>query len=193
VEGREFVSRAGKKLYFALETFDIPVNNKVCVDLGCSTGGFVDCLLQSGAKKVYAVDTGYGVLDWNLRNDDRVVVKERTNALHIDSDDIVESVEVVTVDVGWTPQHLILPRARELLQGSGDIISLVKPHYELRHYDLPKDYLQQGKIVESKVEDVVKHVKNDLASKGINVKEYAKSPVRGKKGGNIEYLFWIEG
>ncbi len=192
MEDKEFVSRAGKKLCFALETFDITVDGKVCADLGCSTGGFVDCLLQNGAKKVYAVDTGYGVLDWNLRNDDRVTVKERTNALHLDSKDIGESVDVVTVDVGWTPQHLILPRARDLLQGTGEIISLVKPHYELRHYDFPQDYLQQGKIVESKVEDVVKRVKDDLASKGINVNEYAKSPVRGKKGGNIEYLFWIE-
>ncbi|HTL27962.1 MAG TPA: SAM-dependent methyltransferase, partial [Tepidisphaeraceae bacterium] len=104
----DFVSRAGQKLLHALDEFKIGVTDKVCADLGCSTGGFTDCLLRRGAKKVYAVDTGYGVLDWKLRNDPRVVVIERTNAMHVE---LPEKVQVVSIDVAWTKQRNILPSA----------------------------------------------------------------------------------
>src|SRR3989344_6816827 len=124
-----YVSRAGEKLAFALDYWHIDVTGLVCADLGCSTGGFTDCLLQHSAAKVYAVDTGYGVLDYKLRKDPRVVALERTNALHVK---LPERVDLVTIDVGWTPQKLILPRALELLKPGGKIISLVKPHYEIR-------------------------------------------------------------
>src|SRR5579864_3600866 len=97
-----FVSRAGSKLDHALTTFVIDVSAKICADLGCSTGGFTDCLLQRGAAKVFAVDTGYGVLDWKLRNDPRVVVMERTNAMHVN---LPESVDLVSIDVAWTKQR----------------------------------------------------------------------------------------
>src|SRR5438128_543365 len=103
-----FVSRAGQKLQHALATFDIDVTGKACADLGCSTGGFTDCLLQQGAAKVYAIDTGYGVLDWKLRNDPRVIVMERTNAMHVT---LPQPVEIVTIDVAWTKQRHILPSA----------------------------------------------------------------------------------
>src|SRR3989344_6185067 len=120
---KKFVSRAGLKLEHALKFFNISVRSKVCADLGCSTGGFVDCLLQRGAKKVYAVDTAYGVLDWKLRNDPRVVVMERTNALHVQ---LPELVDFISIDVGWTRQQLILPHALKLLKPDGVIVSLIK-------------------------------------------------------------------
>src|SRR3954470_11288116 len=107
-----FVSRAGQKLEHALNTFHIDVNGQTCADLGSNVGGFVDCLLQRGAAKVYSIDTGYGVLDWKLRKDPRVVVMERTNAIHVT---LPEKVSLVTIDVAWTKQRIILPAARRLL------------------------------------------------------------------------------
>src|SRR5438034_4090953 len=104
----DFVSRAGQKLEHALSIFGVDVTGFVCADLGCSTGGFTDCLLQRGAAKVYAVDTGYGVLDWKLRTNERVVVMERTNAMHVT---LPEPVDLVTIDVAWTKQRHILPAA----------------------------------------------------------------------------------
>src|SRR5689334_21883246 len=101
-----FASRAGEKLQHSLTSFNISVEDRVCADFGCSTGGFTDCLLQNGAEKVYAVDTAYGELAWNLRNDKRVVVLERTNALHVN---LPEKMDLITVDTGWTKQSLILP------------------------------------------------------------------------------------
>src|ERR1700692_2896638 len=97
-----FVSRAGQKLDHALKTFTIDVSEKTCADLGCSTGGFTDCLLQLGAKKVYSIDTGYGVLDWKLRNDPRVIVMERTNAMHVQ---LPELADLISIDVAWTRQR----------------------------------------------------------------------------------------
>src|ERR1700690_3710153 len=108
---RNYVSRAGQKLEHALRSFAIDPTGKICADLGCSTGGFTDCLLQHGASKVYAVDTGYGVLDWKLRKDSRVVVMERVNAMHVQ---LPELVDVVSIDVAWTRQRRILPSARKL-------------------------------------------------------------------------------
>ena len=109
--------RAGQKLEHALVRFAIDVNGLVCADLGCSTGGFTDCLLQRGAAKVFAVDTGYGVLDWKLRKDPRVVVMERTNAMHVQ---LPEPANLVTIDVAWTRQQHILPAAKAILRGWAD-------------------------------------------------------------------------
>ena len=122
-----FASRGGLKLEHALATFPLDVAGRTCADLGCSTGGFTDCLLHRGAARVYAVDTGYGVLDWKLRRDGRVVVLERTNAMHVV---LPEPVTVVTIDVAWTRQRHILPAARRVLAAGGSVVSLVKPHYE---------------------------------------------------------------
>src|SRR3954451_12623884 len=116
-----FVSRAGQKLEHALREFHFDVAGLVCADLGCSTGGFTDCLLQHGAAKVYAVDTGYGVLDWKLRKDSRVVVMERVNAMHVQ---LPELVDLVSIDVAWTRQRRILPAARKLIRPDGIVITL---------------------------------------------------------------------
>lgn len=175
----KFVSRAGQKLDFALSTFGVDVAGKICADLGCSTGGFVDCLLQRGAARVYAVDTGYGVLDWKLRNDDRVVVMERTNAMHVE---LPEAVAIVTIDVSWTRQRHILPAARRLLAADGTIVSLLKPHYEA-----DPALLRHGVLGEESVDSVVTAVRADIEDCGLVWVRHAVSPVKGT-GGNTEIL-----
>jgi 23S rRNA (cytidine1920-2'-O)/16S rRNA (cytidine1409-2'-O)-methyltransferase len=177
-----FVSRAGQKLEHALKEFAIDVKDKICADLGCSTGGFTDCLLQHGAQQVFAVDTGYGVLDWKLRNDPRVVVMERTNAMHVE---LPVNVDIVTIDVAWTRQRNILPSARRLLRDDGIVISLIKPHYESHASQLRKGILPKDKIAE-----VMSAVEKDIAASGFDLVRTTVSPIRGGKG-NTEVLAWL--
>src|SRR4051812_13765369 len=174
-----FVSRAGQKLDHALDTFAIDVTGLVCADLGCSTGGFTDCLLQRGAARVYAVDTGYGVLDWKLRKDPRVVVMERTNAMHAQ---LPERVDLVTIDVAWTKQKHILPAARRMMSDGGQVVTLIKPHYEA-----PPAWLVQGVLPADRVDEVVESVKREIASAGFEVLGITPSPIQGAKG-NVEVL-----
>lgn len=174
-----FVSRAGSKLDHALAAFGLDVSGKICADLGCSTGGFTDCLLQRGAAKVFAVDTGYGVLDWKLRKDPRVVVLERTNAMHVR---LAEPVEIVTIDVGWTRQKNILPSARRLLAPGGAVVTLIKPHYESEAAALRK-----GILPEESVHAVVEKVKSEVQAAGWIWLNSVRSPIKGT-GGNIEVL-----
>ena len=181
---QKFVSRAGQKLQHALNTFKIDVSGKVCTDLGCSTGGFVDCLLQNGAAKVYAVDTGYGVLEWKLRQNKQVVTLERTNALHIQ---LPEKIDFISIDVGWTRQKLIVPHALELLKDDGDIVSLLKPHYEAE-----KSWLRKGKLQSEFLDRTVEKVRQDLLKSGIKIRDISESPIVGEKGKNIEYVMWIK-
>ena len=124
-----FVSRGGLKLAHALDTFALDVTGLACADLGCSTGGFTDCLLQRGARSVVCVDTAYGQLAWKLRQDERTTVMERTNALH--ADPVEGGIDLVVMDLGWTPQRLAIPAAARWLGAGGQVISLIKPHYEL--------------------------------------------------------------
>lgn len=184
VNSAKFVSRAGEKLQFALNHFKINVTGKVCADLGCSTGGFTDCLLQNGAIKVYAVDTAYGELDWNLRNNPKVVVMERQNALHLE---LPEKVDFISVDVGWTKQKLIIPHALKLLKAGGEIISLVKLHYEAK-----QEWLKRGKLVEEHINDTLSLVDEGFCELNVDVVGKVKSPIVGKRGGNVEYLYWIK-
>jgi 23S rRNA (cytidine1920-2'-O)/16S rRNA (cytidine1409-2'-O)-methyltransferase len=180
----EFVSRAGEKLAFALKEFEIVVKDFVCADLGCSTGGFTDCLLQNGATKVYAVDTGYGVLDWKLRNDNRVVVMERTNAMQVL---LPEKMDFVSVDTSWTKQKNILPKAISLIKENGVIVSLIKPHYEA-----DKRHLVKGKLKEEFLKETLEKVKNDLADLHLEILGFIKSPITGKSGKNEEYLAYLK-
>jgi 23S rRNA (cytidine1920-2'-O)/16S rRNA (cytidine1409-2'-O)-methyltransferase len=179
----KFVSRAGQKLEHALTAFELTVAGKICADLGCSTGGFTDCLLQHGAAKVYAVDTGYGVLDWKLRKDPRVVVMERTNAMHVQ---LPEKVDLVTIDVAWTRQRNILPAARRLLQDEGLIVSLIKPHYEAEAALLRGGILPGGEIPA-----VVQAVETEAAELGLSVVNRVDSPIKGAKG-NSEVLVLLQ-
>jgi 23S rRNA (cytidine1920-2'-O)/16S rRNA (cytidine1409-2'-O)-methyltransferase len=177
----EFVSRAGLKLKHALEVFDVA--GLTCADLGSNTGGFVDCLLQRGAVKVYAIDTGYGVLDWKLRKDPRVVVMERTNAMHAQ---LPEVVSLVTIDVAWTRQRNILPAAAKLLSPNGTIVSLIKPHYEAD----PKK-LHKGVLIEPEMPAIIMQVRSDISTAGMTILAMADSPIRGGKG-NREMLAHLQ-
>lgn len=174
-----FVSRAGLKLEHALVAFKIDVTGRTCADLGCNVGGFVDCLLQRGAAKVYAVDTGYGVLAWKLRRDDRVVVMERTNAMHVE---LPEAVECVTIDVAWTRQRHILPSARRILAPGADVIGLIKPHYEA-----DRALLRRGLLPEEHLDMVLDQVKADIAAAGFRLAGLTRSPIKGARG-NTEFL-----
>ena len=176
---RPFVSRAGQKLEHALATFNLDVAGRACADLGSNTGGFVDCLLRRGAAKVYAVDTGYGVLDWTLRKDPRVVVMERTNAMHVA---LPEAVRVVTIDVAWTKQRHILPAARRLVGPDGFVVTLIKPHYEADPSQLLK-----GVLPEEDVDGVVAAVRADVLAAGFDLVRTVRSPILGAKG-NAEVL-----
>ena len=180
---QEFVSRAGAKLKCALENFEIDVKDLICADFGCSTGGFTDCLLKNGAAKVYSIDAGYGVLDWKLRNDPRVVVMERTNALHVE---LPEKVDFICIDVGWTRQKLILPAAKRFLKTGGQIVSLLKTHYEAE-----KAWLVKGKVKEEFLAPTVEKVRADLSDLNIQIKDIIKSPITGKQGDNVEYLMLL--
>ena len=179
-----FVSRAGEKLQFALQTFKTDVKDFVVADFGSSTGGFVDCLLQNGAKKVYSIDTSYGELAWKLRNDSRVVVMERTNAMHVG---LPEKMDLITIDTSWTKQILTIPNTLSNLKEMGIIISLIKPHYES-----PKEYLEKGRLKDEKVQEVLEKVKNDITAVGGKIVNLVESPVVGEKGKNKEFLALIE-
>ncbi len=179
-----FASRAGAKLEHALNHFQLLVEGKVCADFGSSTGGFVDCLLKRGAKKVYSVDVSYGELAWTLRNDSRVVVMERTNALHVT---LPEQVDFISVDVGFTRQELVLPSCIKNLKSGGVIVSLLKPHYEAK-----KHHLVKGKLPDEAVLEVVQQVKLQIEQiPEITLKGVVESPIKGERGKNTEFLLFI--
>lgn len=175
-----FASRAGVKLAHALDAFQISPAGWTCADLGCSTGGFTDCLLRRGAARLYAVDRGYGVLDYRLRNDPRVVVMERTDALQAH---LPEPVRLVTIDCGWTRQALILPAAARLLAPGGAIVSLIKPHYEAS-----PDQLRSGILPDEQCEAILSPIREILPALGLDLLGETESPIRGKAG-NREFLW----
>ena len=177
---KTFVSKGGIKLQEALDKFKVDVNGKVALDVGSSTGGFVDCLLKNGALKIYSVDTSYGELAWKLRNNDKVVVMERTNILHLDS--LPEQVDLITIDAGWTKLELVLPVVKKFLKDNGTIIALLKPQYET-----DKSNLKKGIVKKEAVEGVRKKVVQNLENSGFKVKDCIQSPIKGG-GGNMEYL-----
>ena len=182
---RTYVSRAGEKLDAALrEWADVlpPVAGTVAADLGSNVGGFVECLLEHGAARVYALDTGYGVLAWALRQDPRVVVMERTNALHAE---LPEPADMVTVDVAWTRQRHIIPAAIRLVTARGPIISLVKPSYEADRAER-----RGGVLKPEALAGVLARVRNDVAACGAEIVAEMESPIRGGKG-NVEHLWLI--
>jgi 23S rRNA (cytidine1920-2'-O)/16S rRNA (cytidine1409-2'-O)-methyltransferase len=178
----KYVTRSGLKLEHALRAFGVEPRGRVCADLGSHQGGFVDCLLQHAAARVYSVDTSYGTLAWRLRRDNRVVVMERTNAMHVA---LPEPVDLVTIDVGWTPQRHILPAARRLLGPAGRIITLVKPQYEAVEGER-----RGGVVPEESLEPVLARVRLDVREAGLNLLQETPSPLRGG-GGNVEVLFLL--
>lgn len=190
---RKFVGRAGLKLEHAIETFDLDVAGLRCADFGCNVGGFTDCLLQRGAASVEALDTGRGVLAWKLRSDERVGVQERTNALH--AEPCEGGVDLVAIDLAWTPQRLAIPAALRWLapEGARRILSLIKPHYELQESEKP--LLDRGFLPQSEAPRVLQRVLEAMPELGVRVLGHTESPLVGGKTsrrrgvpGNIEYV-----
>jgi len=179
----KFVSRGGIKLQAAIDQFGIDVKNIIVLDVGSSTGGFVDCLLQNGAAKVYALDTAYGELAWQLRNDKRVVVMERTNILYLEN--LPELVDLITIDTSWTKLELVLPMAKKFLKPEGIIIALLKPHYETE-----EKVLRRGIVPLEKIEQIKDKVIAKIESLGFSIEEVIESPILGASG-NKEFLLKV--
>jgi 23S rRNA (cytidine1920-2'-O)/16S rRNA (cytidine1409-2'-O)-methyltransferase len=187
-----YVSRGGLKMRHALDTFELDVSGFVCADLGCSTGGFSDCLLQHGASAVTCVDTAYGQLEWKLRSDPRVTTIERTNALHAEPP--AEGVDLVVIDLGWTPQRLAIPAAKRWLNTNGRIISLIKPHYELSD-QIGKAAYEEIVLDDDKAKEITERAAAEIAKLGFTVDGLTPSPILGggkrsksKAKGNVEWL-----
>ena len=182
-----YVSRGGLKLEKAMQTFPLTLAGKICADIGASTGGFTDCMLQNGAKKVYAVDVGYGQLDWKLRNDVRVVCMERTNARYLTHEEIPEELDFASVDVSFISLKLIFPALYGLLREGGEIACLIKPQFEAGREKVGKKGVVRDPAVHLEVlEHFLIHAKeNHFTVLGITY-----SPIRGPEG-NIEYLGFL--
>lgn len=180
-----YVGRGGEKMAWALEWSGIMPEGWTCCDLGSNVGGFVDALLRAGAAKVYSVDTSYGTLDWKLRNDPRVAVMERTNALFAE---LPEKVRLVTCDVGWTRQEKVLPKAMGLVEKGGYVLSLLKPQYEAEKGEMERG---KGKVLDSALGRIVDSAARTAASFGVPVKGPALTPFLGGKGKNPEFFILL--
>ena len=182
-----YVSRGGLKLEKAMQTFPLDLRGKICADIGASTGGFTDCMLQNGAKKVYAVDVGYGQLDWKLRNDERVVCMERTNARYLTREEIPDELDFASIDVSFISLKLIFPALYGLLREGGEIACLIKPQFEAGREKVGKKGVVRDPAVHLEVlEHFLIHAKeNHFTVLGITY-----SPIRGPEG-NIEYLGFL--
>ena len=183
----KYVSRGGLKLEKAMNHFDIELQNKVCMDIGASTGGFTDCMLQNGASKVYAVDVGYGQFAWKLRTDERVVCMEKTNIRYVTPEDIGEPLDFASVDVSFISLSKVLPAARELLKDGGEMVCLIKPQFEAGREKVGKKGVVRDKAVH---EEVVERIIEFASQNGFFVKNLEYSPIKGPEG-NIEYLVYI--
>ena len=182
-----YVSRGGLKLEKAMSAFPVSLDGKICADIGASTGGFTDCMLQNGAARVYAVDVGYGQLAWKLRKDPRVVCLERTNARYITREQIPEELGFFSVDVSFISLRLILPALRPLLRRDGQGVCLVKPQFEAGREKVGKKGVVRDPAVHREVlEQFLRHARET----GFTVKGLDFSPVRGPEG-NIEYLAFV--
>ena len=180
----KYVSRGGLKLEAALEYFEIDVSEKIALDIGASTGGFTDCLLQNGAKKVYAVDVGYGQLDWKLRNDSRIVSMEKVNARHMKAEDIPESIDIIVMDVSFISLTKIITAVIQFLKPGGMLIALIKPQFEVGKGEVGK-----GGIIrdENKHNEVINKIKKYVQDLDFNIRGVIPSPILGTQG-NKEFF-----
>jgi len=180
-----YVSRGGLKLEKAIKELGVSVDEMICMDIGASTGGFTDCMLQNGAVKVYSVDVGYGQLDWKLRNDERVVNMERTNIRHVTTEDIEDKIQFVSIDVSFISLKLVLPVAYALMAEQAEIVFLIKPQFEAGKEEASKE---KGVIKNPKVHrDVIDGILQFAVKAGFKVKALTFSPITGPAG-NIEFL-----
>jgi len=183
-----YVGRGGLKLKKALDVFKIDLKDKTAIDMGASTGGFTDCMLKAGAAKVYAIDVGYGQLDWKLRNDKRVVNIERTNIRYMDHEKIGEEADFISIDVSFISVNLIFPKAVMFLKKDGGILCLVKPQFEAGRNQVGKKGIVRDKNVH---EEVIKKVIGYAEDAGLSPVGLTYSPIKGA-GGNIEYLLFLK-
>ncbi len=184
----KYVSRGGLKLEKAMTHFDISLENKICMDIGASTGGFTDCMLQNGAQKVYAVDVGYGQFAWKLRCDERVVCMEKTNIRYVTPSDIADRLDFASVDVSFISLTKVLGPARELLKDNGEIICLIKPQFEAGREKVGKKGVVRDQAVHREVIEKVAEYAMEL---GFSIKNLEFSPIKGPEG-NIEYLIYMK-
>ena len=183
-----YVSRGGLKLEKAVDCFGVELEGKICMDVGASTGGFTDCMLQNGAKKVYAVDVGHGQLDWKLRNDKRVVCMERTNIRYVTRDDVEDRMDFASIDVSFISLTKVLGPVKELLTESGRIVALIKPQFEAGREKVGKKGVVREKSTHLEVIQKIMDYGMELGFEILNL-EY--SPVKGPEG-NIEYLIYLQ-
>ncbi|MEE1101891.1 MAG: TlyA family RNA methyltransferase [Agathobacter sp.] len=184
----QYVSRGGLKLEKAMKHFDITLDGKVCMDIGASTGGFTDCMLQNGASKVYAVDVGYGQFAWKLRQDERVVCMEKTNIRYVTPEQIDDALDFASVDVSFISLTKVLGPARDLLKDNGQMVCLIKPQFEAGREKVGK----KGVVRDKKVhEEVINKVIDFALDIGFSIHNLEYSPIKGPEG-NIEYLVYIE-
>lgn len=182
-----YVSRGGLKLEKAMKCWPITLTDAVCADIGASTGGFTDCMLQNGAQKVYAVDVGYNQLDYRLRTDPRVVCMERTNARYLSPEVIAQPLDFASVDVSFISLHLILPALRTLMKEDGQVVCLVKPQFEAGKDKVGKKGVVRDPAVHL---EVLEHFLEHAREADFTVLDMDFSPIRGPEG-NIEYLGWL--
>jgi len=183
--GPRFASRGGEKLQAALETFPVTVEDRICADVGASTGGFTDCLLQNGAVRVYTIDVGKGLLHWKLRNDPRVVVIEKTNARYLET--LPERVHLVTMDVSFISLRKLLPVIAGWLKPGGDVIALIKPQFEAGPARVGRGGVVRDPAVHR---DVTLRVLDFAVEQSLGPQGLIRSPLRGPKG-NVEFLTWL--
>lgn len=184
----KYVSRGGLKLEKAMESFPIRLNNCICMDIGASTGGFTDCMLQNGAQKVYSIDVGYGQLAWKLRSDERVVNLERTNFRYVTHEQIPDEIDFASVDVSFISLKLILPVMYELLKADAEAVCLIKPQFEAGRENVGKKGVVKDPAVH---ENVIKTIAEFANSQKFEVLGLEHSPVKGPEG-NIEYLMHLK-
>ena len=183
----KYVSRGGLKLEKAMEVFPVKLQDKVCMDVGASTGGFTDCMLMNGARKVYSVDVGYGQLAWKLRQDERVVCMEKTNIRYVKPEDIDDRIEFASVDVSFISLSKVLPVLMELLTDDGEAVCLIKPQFEAGREKVGKKGVVRDKSVHI---EVIEAVTGFTKEAGFTVEGLDFSPIKGPEG-NIEYLMYI--
>lgn len=185
---QKYVSRGGFKLEKAMEHFPIKLDNTICMDIGASTGGFTDCMLQNGADKVYSIDVGHGQLDWKLRNDERVVCMEKTNFRYVTKEQIPEDVDFASVDVSFISLSKILPAANPLIKNHGEMVCLIKPQFEAGREKVGKKGVVREKSTHI---EVIENVFTYIYKNGFEVLGLTYSPIKGPEG-NIEYLVYIK-
>lgn len=184
----EFVSRGGHKLKKAMNVFPISLENKICMDVGASTGGFTDCMLQNGASKVYSVDVGYGQLAWKLRSDSRVVNLERTNIRYITEEQVPDKIDFTSVDVSFISLCLVLPAIYPMLSDNGECVCLIKPQFEAGREKVGKKGVVRDISVHT---EVIQKIYDFAIEKGFFVAGLDFSPIKGPEG-NIEYLIYLK-